>query len=150
MNNISRNLLANFITFFHICIILFIIFAPFTNILYFLILHVTFSISLLVHWYNNNNICSLSLFESKLRNLNHTQTFSHRLISPIYDISETNLSKLSYIIVITTMIISIYKIYTLPKTREIWKCIKGTYKEKMSFSKKLMLYGSCILEMMTP
>ena len=45
--------LANIIYAFHVAVIIFILLAPFSNIPAFLILHVTFSFSLLLHWYNN-------------------------------------------------------------------------------------------------
>lgn len=102
------------------------------------------SLSLLSHWYTNSNICSLSFFEAKLRNMDYTETYMHKLISPIYDISETTLSKWCYIIVIITMSISIYKIYKSPKTYKIIDCVKNISKSDDSFMTKLYKYIDCI------
>lgn len=140
------NILANFISILHIFVVLFVIFAPFSSILYILILHVSFAICLLLHWRNNSDICSLSLIESKLRGLDYTETYMHRLISPIYNISESELSKLCYIITITAMLISIYKIYNSPKTHEIIQCIKETYSNKeITFNERWSKYKDCLL-----
>lgn len=103
--------LANIIFVFHLMIVLFVLFAPFTKIPAILILHITFCISLLVHWYTNSNVCSLTLLEGHLRGMNPTHTFSHQLIAPMYDISDTDASTISYIITYITMTISIYYLY---------------------------------------
>lgn len=111
--------LADVIWSFHFIIVLFIIIAPFTNIPSLLFLHITFSICLIVHWYSNSNICSLSLFESKLRGLHYTKTFMHSFVSPIYD-------QTYYIITVLLMCKSIYSIY---KNKEmIKKTFKNIYK----------------------
>lgn len=60
-------LLAFIIHVFHIIVITFIILTPFfINIPSYLVLHVTSCISLLVHWWGNNDSCSLTLMESTL------------------------------------------------------------------------------------
>ena len=73
-------ILANIIFVFHIIIILFILIAPFTNKIALLILHIVFSLCLLLHWHLNSNVCSLSILESHLRGLDYTNTFSHQFI----------------------------------------------------------------------
>ena len=103
-------ILANLIYVFHICVILFVLFAPFTNIPALLILHITFSFSLMVHWAANSNACSLTLIESYFRNTDVTDTFTHSFISPIYDISSTEWNNIVWIITIIVMCISLYKL----------------------------------------
>lgn len=144
------NLLADIISIVHILIVSFVILAPFSNILYILILHISFVICLLLHWNTNSNICSLSVFESKLRGLDYTETYMHRVISPIYDISETELARWCYIIVILGMLISIYKIYMSPKTYEIINCIQEVNKLDIPFRQRLISYHNCFLKMFLP
>ena len=124
LNNIDETsiLLANCIYIFHILIILFVILAPFIDIPAILILHITFSLCLLVHWWANNNICSLSFIESQLRGTDHTESFTHKFIAPIYDISKTEWSKICKIITIILLCISLYNLYYSKKTAEIFKC----------------------------
>lgn len=113
---IKENLnLANAVFAFHFLLVLFIIIAPFTNIPSISFLHITFSMCLLIHWYTNSNVCSLSLLESKLRGLHYTTTFMHKFISPIYD-------NTYYILTILLMCISSFGLY---KNKEK---IKNTFK----------------------
>ena len=94
----------------------------FLNIPAFLILHVTFSFSLLLHWYNNNNECSLTYMEAKLRGLDRTESFTHKFIAPLYDISRTEWSRICYIVTIVLMFVSIHYLYNSDKVSQAWKC----------------------------
>ena len=139
----SYVLLADLINVFHMLIILFIIVAPFTNLTPLLILHITFSISLLVHWIGNNNTCSLTLMESYLRGINSTESYSHKFIAPMYDIGDTEWSNICYIIVISLMLFSIYKLYTseiVKKKYEIY--IKSN--ESVSFGDYIKYFFSLL------
>ena len=143
----SSLLLANFIWYFHTIVILFVLFGPFLNSPALWVLHITFSISLLVHWWGNNNMCSLSLFEAKLRGLDYTDSFSHQFIAPIYDISKTQWSQLSYIVTITLMSISIYYLYNSDAFSNALACyreLRNKYKNtEVSFGERLLSYIKC-------
>lgn len=106
--------LANLIYIFHIIIILFTLFAPLSNIPSILILHITFCITLMIHWIFNSNKCVLTLMESYLRNTNVTDTFSHAFISPIYEINSSEWNNIVWIITILAISISIYKLIYNP------------------------------------
>jgi predicted neutral ceramidase superfamily lipid hydrolase len=103
-------LLANFIRMFHIGVILFMVLVPFIGSVPFIILHITFGISILVHWLGNNNMCSLTLLESKLRGIKMSDGFIHQFIAPVYSIPKFLSQKLLYIILIVLIIISILKV----------------------------------------
>ena len=85
MNNI---VLANLVKLFHTIIILFVLLTPFLLNKYhsLLILHISFSLCLIIHWVNNSNVCSLTLLESRLRGIEPDESFLYQFISPIYDI----------------------------------------------------------------
>ena len=119
--NISETF-ANIIWLFHCLVILFVCFAPFTKIPAILILHITFSICLLVHWGANNNMCSLTVIECYLRKVPPTDTFMHQLISPMYDISSTDLNNIVHIVTYVTMFLSIYYLYESEKFKECLIC----------------------------
>ena len=53
----TSTMFANLIWIFHTLVILFILLGPFLNSPALWVLHITFSFSLLVHWYGNNNMC---------------------------------------------------------------------------------------------
>lgn len=138
--------LANFIRLLHILLVLFILIAPFTNTPGYLILHITLSISLLTHWVGNSDICSLSLLESKLRGNAYSETFMHQIVAPVYKINETSLSKISYIVVITLMCVSMYKLYKTGVFSLIKKDITSIngMSPKPSFKHKIDLYAQAI------
>lgn len=142
--------LADIIYVFHIIIILFVILAPISNIPAILILHVVFCISLIVHWVGNNNACSLTYFESYLRGLDNTsESFSYKFIAPIYDISKTEWSKICYIVTITALLISIYKLYYSDKVTEAFQCYNNLNKDpnfnNLSFYDRLKQTSKCFI-----
>jgi hypothetical protein len=112
------SLLADIVYVFHIIIILFFLIAPFTHIPSLLILHITFGLSLLVHWRMNSNMCSLSLLESHLRGLDRADTFTHQLIAPFYEISANEWNLYVYMITIGLMGVSIYNLYHSEKFKK--------------------------------
>lgn len=112
-------MLSVFINLFHLCLVLFTIVAPFTDRPGILILHISYTISLLSHWYLNDNSCCLTLFESTLTGSDSKDTFMHKLISPMYNISETKLSKLVWLSTILLLLVSSYKYYIYLKTLKI-------------------------------
>lgn len=136
-------LLADSIFVFHCIIILFVLFAPFTNIPALLILHITFAISLMVHWSANSNVCSLSILEANLRGLDTREdTFTHQFIAPVYEISSTEWSNIVWVITIVVACISVYKLYYSDKFKVAWKC----YSESESvetFSDKVKQFLEC-------
>jgi hypothetical protein len=127
--------LADIIFIFHCLIVAFILFAPFTNIPSILILHITFSISLFVHWYANSNVCSLTILEGNLRGLDRTDTFTHQFIGPVYDISSTEWSNIVWYITVFIMCVSIYKLYNTDKFKTSWECYKQLSKEELTWAK---------------
>ena len=74
----------------HVLFILFMLITPFVpNISWFLVLlHATTALSLLIHWYFNNDTCFLTLVEQKIRGVANTESFMHSLVSPVYKISD--------------------------------------------------------------
>lgn len=117
--------LADLIFYFHCIVVLFILFAPFSNTPAILILHTVSCICLFVHWYLNSNVCSLSIMEAHLRGLKcREDTFTHKFIAPIYDISVTEWSNIVWFITLFVLCISIYKLYNNDKIKNAWKCYK--------------------------
>ena len=142
----SNIIFANLINIFHIFIILFVLFIPFTNITYYLIIHVTLCLSLIIHWLSNNDTCSLSLFESYLRGISYKNSFSHKFIAPIYNISHTDWSRFCYIITIFVMLISIYKIYNNGKISYVYQLYKTQKKQNIPY---FIIYNNCIKELLS-
>ena len=107
---IMNGILADIVMVIHTALVIFMLWGPFSNRTYIYILHITFSVSLLVHWFGNNNMCALSLIESQLRGTDYKNSFTHSIIAPVYDISKSSWSNLCYIVTFTLMFFSIYKL----------------------------------------
>lgn len=138
-------LLADFVFIFHCAIILFVLFAPFTNIPAILILHITFSICLLLHWYTNSDVCSLTILESHLRGMDRTDTFTHQFIAPIYNISTSDWSNIVHIITILGMFTSIYYLYNNKDFKNTLKCLNELqFNDNTTFYEKINTYYKCI------
>lgn len=129
--------LADVVRMFHLFIVCFVILGPFINKISILILHFTFCFSLLVHWYGNSNVCSLSLLESKLRGLDYTQSFTHQFIAPVYDISQTQWANICTMLTIFLMLISGYKLYKSGVWAHVKKCYKKNKLSGMSTAKNI-------------
>jgi len=141
----SKNkLLADLVYIFHFIVIIFVLLAPFTNIPAILILHITFSVCLFVHWYANSNVCSLTVLEANLRGLERSETFTHQFIGPIYDISSTGWSNFIWLITIFIMCIAVYKLYNTDKFKTAWKCYYNL-KENSSYTKILECFKPLFL-----
>jgi len=143
--------LANCIWLFHTCVILFVLFAPLTDIPYFLILHATFCVSLIVHWYGNSNVCSLSVLESKLRGLEYTESFTHQFIGPVYEVSQTSWSYVCWVVTISLLCVSVYKIYRSPRWKTVMECY---YKisdniSDITIRDKIKIWAQCVQIMFT-
>lgn len=149
--NIPNIYLANFIYVLHILLILFVIFAPFSNIPSILIIHIAFSFSLLVHWIANNNACSLTYMESQLRGIDVKESFTYQFISPVYDISKTDWSRICYSATIILLMISMYKLSTSKAFSKSLKCYNDLSKDpkysKSSFYQRFKLSTLCFIDL---
>lgn len=114
-------LLAIIIKIFHIFIISFELLLPFCNIPEFLLLHIIFTLGLMLHWITNSNICCLTILEAYLRNINLNNTITSKFISPIYLISDYYYSHIIWIITIILLLISCYKLYNVNNLYDIIK-----------------------------
>lgn len=137
------SILADLVRLFHIFIIAFVVVAPFINNTAILVLHITFCFSLLVHWSTNSNVCSLSVFESKLRGLDYTQSLTHQFIAPVYDVSQTQWSTFCTLATIVLMFISAKKLYD----SGIWSTVKSCYNDN---KEKGMSWAHNVAECLMP
>ena len=137
----TSEFLANLVYLFHIFVILFIIFIPFLNVLpILLILHITSCFCLGIHWYNNSDVCSLTILEGQLRGINITETFTHKFISPMYTITNTEWSNIVWLITFIVMCVSIYKLYNSDKFKQSLKCYNELSYEKFTFENTIKCF----------
>lgn len=126
-------LLANAVFLFHIIVVLFILFAPFSTTPAILFLHVVSCISLIVHWWGNSDTCSLSVLESNLRGIERSNTFTHQFIAPVYNITATEWSNIVWIITFIVMFMSIFKLYNSSAFKNSWNCYINSSPKKTMY-----------------
>jgi dolichol kinase len=142
--------LADLVFAFHCIIVIFVLFAPFTQIPAILILHITFGVCLFVHWWANSNVCSLTVLEASLRGMERTDTFTHQFIAPLYDISTSDWSNIIHLITYMTIGISIYYLYNSDKFRYTMKCINELeFSDDDTLFERLKQYYICTLPLFT-
>ena len=96
---------------FHICIILFTILTPFTNIHKYIFLHILFVPLLIFHWKLNNDTCALTEIEKLItKEKNNNKTFIGSIIGPVYEPKSLTI-QLICIFLWCVSLIQIYKNY---------------------------------------
>lgn len=137
--NIFVIILSNILSVIHFLAVVFVIYAPFSNLTGVLAVNVSYTLSLLVHWYFSNDTCCLTILESYVRGVKSENTFVYKLVSPIYSgittkllglppgiISETFVSKVSWVITILSLTVSVIKIIQKsPKNLRDLFCLKN-------------------------
>lgn len=97
----------NIIAVLHFLFVVYVVTVPF--VVYsssILGLHAVILISLLIHWYLNNDECVLTLLESKLfpdPNNNRDKLFFQRLMGPIYNINNTHIYGYTVLLLFVTI-----------------------------------------------
>jgi hypothetical protein len=124
----TQSLVATFIRVIHILLVLFIIVVPFTNSEYFLTLHAIGIPGLIIHWVTNNNLCSLTLLESKLTGEQIDNTFIGKIVHPFFEINDYTI----YTIVLGLWLISLYKLYPT-RFRMLRLCFSITWQYLYNF-----------------
>jgi hypothetical protein len=109
------------ITILHIIVILFVLVTPFTNYNYFLFMHTIIVPFIMLHWYLNNNTCSLTIAEKEIRkrmnggieNVDDNECYTYKFIAPIYDFNKNHEKYSQFIYILTSGLwfMSLYKLY---------------------------------------
>lgn len=104
---------VNAVTMLHFILILFVVIVPFkkNNSFPLDLLHFATTGSILLHWYLNNNACFLTIVESSLRGVEHTKTFVHSLVAPVYDFPEHDMAIFVHSFTILVFLMSSQKVY---------------------------------------
>ena len=107
-------LLANLIAFSHILLVIFILSPLIFNVpVPFLLIHPMVCILILLHWSVGNDVCAMTFVEQMLRGgIDKTESFIHRLVSPVYNYNTNNETTWMTVILILLILMSSWKIYT--------------------------------------
>lgn len=115
-----NNFALTLINIIHLLVILFIVIIPFTSYTSLILIHSVIVPFIMVHWFLNNDNCAITEAERHIRfrlngniPVNYNDCFSYKLISPVYNFISynPNYSDLSWGIISTLWILSLYKLY---------------------------------------
>lgn len=88
--------LANVVRLIHLAIVVFIVVSPFLKKRNWMIdiLHVVSVITLVAHWYMDEDTCFLTYLESAIRGIPVQESFVYSIVSPVYKISDEEVKSL--------------------------------------------------------
>lgn len=113
-----NELILQLIIIIHLAFVLFIVLVPFIGSASLLLLHVIIVPFMMLHWYLNDNTCSLTLIERSIRYSiygklpDSEDCFTYRLIAPVYDFKKNN-GDFSKFIYTTTIVLWCYSVLRL-------------------------------------
>ena len=105
-------LLADLIKIIHLALVAFVIIVPFVKTSWPVdIIHIGTVITLLAHWFANDDGCFLTLVESYFRGVPTTSSFMHGIVNPIYKIQDEHLSQIALVVTPLLGLASAFKLY---------------------------------------
>ena len=96
----------------HIALIVWMIWAPFSDHDESLALHAITAPFPMLHWAMSNDQCALTVLEKKLRGLQHDdQSFIHSIVAPVYVISDASLRTIVFGTTFGLWLITLYRLH---------------------------------------
>lgn len=135
-----------FIRTLHVAVMACVILGPFViqSSLLMLIYIITVS-CIMLHWIFNDDTCVLTIIESKLRGISKVDTFSSRMVSPVYKIT----SKEIWLITSLLMLIMILRLRRQLKFYQITESMQSFVDNKYpfipSYIRSSKVFQICIL-----
>ena len=114
-----KELLLKLISLLHIAIVIFVIFTPFCYSEELLSIHFMLILLLYMHWISNNDDCSLTLAEKYLRGVDDSESFTSRLIKPIYTVNRRHNMLVIYFITLLALSLTCYKLNNIYQYRNL-------------------------------
>ncbi len=107
-------LLATLVWALHVAFVVWAVAAPFTNSAAMLVLHLITMPFLWLHWLVNDDTCALTLLERRLRGVECDDSFFHRLVSPVYKISDANVRLVAWAASVGLWLLTLKKVLARP------------------------------------
>ncbi len=99
---------ANIITVVHVLFVLWMLYAPFSKNPEVRVAFIVLTPFLWIHWILNDSTCALTLLEAKLRGLDGvSESFVHRIVAPVYQISDCTMQRVSWLVTIVLWIYAV-------------------------------------------
>ena len=107
-------MLAALIGALHLAFIAFMFVAPFTSNPRWLVLHFLTGPLLFLHWYLMDDTCALTLLECHVRGVPADQSFMGRLVGPVYNAADSDVSSAVWVITLALWAVSACKVLRRP------------------------------------
>lgn len=107
-------LLANLVKLLHVLFIAWVVITPFTHSKPLLVLHLIIVPFLWLHWAVNDDTCALTILECKLRGVDSSRSFFHRLVSPVYKISNADAKSMAWAASVVLWLLTARKVMAHP------------------------------------
>jgi len=109
-------LLANLVWLLHMAFIAWMVMVPFSDNEPMLVLHLFTVPFLWFHWIMNDDTCSLTLIEMKLRGLETCEkSFFYSLVSPVYKPKDDDVRAVAWVAAIGLWLVTLSKVVKNPK-----------------------------------
>ena len=113
----------------HLGFIGWMVYAPFSGIDEFVLMHAIVCPFLMLHWIMDADGCVLTLMEKQLRGLEHDgESFIHKIVAPIYVIEDATLKHIVFAATIALWAVSLSKL-NVKKVKEML-LVKKTESDK--------------------
>lgn len=108
-----NTLLANLIYVLHLLLLVFVCVGPFVSDKLILMLYIMSVPFIQLHWVTNNDTCALTVAECALRGVQPTDSFFHKLVSPVYKLNAKTESIMLWIVSFALWLIAVHRYYKL-------------------------------------
>lgn len=107
--------LANLTWLLHAAFVLWFCLTPFVGSEPMLVLHLFIGPFLFFHWIMNDDTCSLTLLEMKLRGLEKCETsFFYNLVSPIYKPRDAEVRSVAWVLAVSLWLVTVSRVLRRP------------------------------------
>lgn len=106
---------ANIVRLLHVLFVFWMVVTPFSSNEPMLVLHLFVTPFLWFHWLVNDDACSLTLLETKLRGVECSESFFHSVVSPIYKPRDQDVREMAWIASVALWFVTLYKVIQKPQ-----------------------------------
>jgi hypothetical protein len=100
---------ASLVALAHLAFVGFVLLAPFSGNECLLRMYVLTIPFVWLHWVLNDDTCALTMLECKLRGVQNTESFVHRIVSPVYKLPEHASRTLAWLVSGALWVVALYR-----------------------------------------
>ena len=120
-NTCSLEMIAGIVRAIHVAFIAWMIYAPFSGIDEFLVMHAITVPFLIAHWLTSADGCFLTLLEKRVRGLDSDdKSFIYKIVRPLYVIDDASLRTLVILATLALWSVTLSKLSMATVRRVLW------------------------------